>query len=236
MKAFDKCIAISFVLAIVFLIAPAFADDGKAKSASPQKTKESLLVSKRVLGLQTELLFREEKRIAPENEARPSFSFMRISPEMARYLLYASLIVIAIVIILNLRANLWSSSRSQQMERVMQQESAPNLVALRMEKAQVEADEMARQGNFAEAMHILLLQSVGELRRRLNVPIAVSLTSREILHGTAALTPDGRAILADIIGRVEISYFGTHLPDREEYQACRRSFDALVDILRGGNA
>ena len=236
MKAFDKCIAISFVLAIVFLIAPAFADDGKANSASPQKTKESLLVSKRVLGLQTELLFREEKRIAPENEARPSFSFMRISPEMARYLLYASLIVIAIVIILNLRANLWSSSRSQQMERVMQQESVPNLVALRMEKAQVEADEMARQGNFAEAMHILLLQSVGELRRRLNVPIAVSLTSREILHGTAALTPDGRAILADIIGRVEISYFGTHLPDREEYQACRRSFDALVDILRGGSA
>ena len=236
MKAFDKCIAISFVLAIVFLIAPAFADDGKANSASPQKAKESLLVSKRVLGLQTELLFREEKRIAPENEARPSFSFMRISPEMARYLLYASLIVIAIVIILNLRANLWSSSRSQQMERVMQQESAPNLVALRMEKAQVEADEMARQGNFAEAMHILLLQSVGELRRRLNVPIAVSLTSREILHGTAALTPDGRAILADIIGRVEISYFGTHLPDREEYQACRRSFDALVDILRGGSA
>ena len=155
---------------------------------------------------------------------------------MARYLLYASLIVIAIVIILNLRANLWSSSRSQQMERVMQQESTPNLVALRMEKAQVEADEMARQGNFAEAMHILLLQSVGELRRRLNVPIAVSLTSREILHGTAALTPDGRAILADIIGRVEISYFGTHLPDREEYQACRRSFDALVDILRGGSA
>ena len=224
MKAFDKCIAISFVLAIVFLIAPAFADDGKAKSASPQKTKESLLVSKRVLGLQTELLFREEKRIAPENEARPSFSFMRISPEMARYLLYASLIVIAIVIILNLRANLWSSSRSQQMERVMQQESVPNLVVLRMEKAQVEADEMARQGNFAEAMHILLLQSVGELR------------SREILHGTAALTPDGRAILADIIGRVEISYFGTHLPDREEYQACRRSFDALVDILRGGSA
>ena len=236
MKAFDKCIAISFVLAIVFLIAPAFADDGKANSASPQKTKESLLVSKRVLGLQTELLFREEKRIAPENEARPSFSFMRISPEMARYLLYASLIVIAIVIILNLRANLWSSSRSQQMERVMQQESVPNLVVLRMEKAQVEADEMARQGNFAEAMHILLLQSVGELRRRLNVPIAVSLTSREILHGTAALTPDGRAILADIIGRVEISYFGTHLPDREEYQACRRSFDALVDILRGGSA
>lgn len=236
MKAFDKCIAISFVLAIVFLIAPAFADDGKANSASPQKAKESLLVSKRVLGLQTELLFREEKRIAPENEARPSFSFMRISPEMARYLLYASLIVIAIVIILNLRANLWSSSRSQQMERVMQQESVPNLVVLRMEKAQVEADEMARQGNFAEAMHILLLQSVGELRRRLNVPIAVSLTSREILHGTAALTPDGRAILADIIGRVEISYFGTHLPDREEYQACRRSFDALVDILRGGSA
>ena len=235
MKAFDKCIAMAFVLAIVFLIAPAFADNGKAKSASPQKAKESLLVSKRVLGLQTELLFREEKRIAPENVARPSSSFMRISPEMALYLLYASLIVIAIVIILNLRANLWSSSRSQQMERVMQQESAPNLVALRMEKAQVEADEMARQGNFAEAMHILLLQSVGELRLRLNVPIAVSLTSREILHGTAALTPDGRAILADIIGRVEISYFGTHLPDREEYQACRRSFDALVDILRGGS-
>jgi hypothetical protein len=80
-------------------------------------------------------------------------------------------------------------------------------------------------------MHILLLNSVEEMRRRLSTPIAASLTSREIL-ARAGLTPTAGAALADIVGRVEISYFGGHVPGAEEYAACRRSFEKLAGWLR----
>lgn len=229
------------VMAVVTCVPVCFAAEGdnfvaREEIASlQQKAEEALLISKNARGLQTEIPLDAGKPIVAENERWFPFSIPTISKEMAQYLLYASLIVIALAIIPSLRANMWSSSRSQQMERKVQQNAAPSLVAIRMEKAQIEADELARQGNFAEAMHVLLLQSVSELRSRLNVPIAVSLTSREILRGTATLTSDGRAFLADIIGRVEVSYFGTHLPDGEEYLACRRNFDALVNILRQGS-
>ena len=83
-------------------------------------------------------------------------------------------------------------------------------------------------------MHVLLLRSVNELRRRLGVSIAVSLTSREILY-RVALSPAERSHLADIIASVEISYFGPHQPDEEDYLRCRRDFEALSQALRREN-
>ena len=99
-----------------------------------------------------------------------------------------------------------------------------------MDQAQVEAEVMAQAGDYAEAMHILLLQSVGELRRRLDVAIAVSLTSREIMH-KLELTHSARLAFSDIISRVEISYFGSYLPTQADYLACRESFAALALAL-----
>jgi hypothetical protein len=100
-----------------------------------------------------------------------------------------------------------------------------------METAQTGADDLARRGKFAEAMHALLLQSLSELRRHLHAPLAVSLTSREILHHID-LPPEGHAVFADIVERVEISHFGGRRPEAEDYVACRRSFDALARVLR----
>jgi hypothetical protein len=100
-----------------------------------------------------------------------------------------------------------------------------------MERAQIEAEDMARAGDFAEAMHILLLRSVSELRRRVSAPIAESMTSREILK-SVAISPEERAALSEIVAKVEISYFGAHRPEADEYAVCRRGFDALIELLR----
>lgn len=101
------------------------------------------------------------------------------------------------------------------------------------EEAAVAADELARQGRFVEAMHVLLLQGLAEMRQRLDATFADSLTSREILRNVSV--PDhGRAALRDIIARVEWTYFGEHPAGPDDYQGCRRSFDVLTQALQGG--
>lgn len=101
--------------------------------------------------------------------------------------------------------------------------------------AMTAADEVAAAGRFVEAMHVLLLHALAEMRRRRNEHFADSLTSREILRSTR-LSEEGRAALRDIVARVEWSYFGEHPADRADYLACRNSFDVLAQTLAGAGA
>jgi hypothetical protein len=94
------------------------------------------------------------------------------------------------------------------------------------------ADDLARQGRFVDAMHVLLLQGLADIRRHLGEQFADSFTSREILRSTK-LSESGREPLRDIITRVEWTYFGKHPAEREDYLACRASFDALAHALHG---
>jgi hypothetical protein len=97
------------------------------------------------------------------------------------------------------------------------------------------ADRLSRDGRFVEAMHMLLLQGLADVRERLRETFADSLTSREILRG-ARLEPAGRTSLRDIIAAVERTYFGGYPAQAQDYEACRRSFDSLRRALRGGAA
>jgi hypothetical protein len=92
------------------------------------------------------------------------------------------------------------------------------------------ADELAREGHYVEAMHVLLLKSLADIRQRLNEQFADSLTSREIMR-RARLSDAGAAALRDIVLGVERSYFGEHPAGAAEYEACRRRFDALNAAL-----
>jgi len=98
--------------------------------------------------------------------------------------------------------------------------------------AAIAADDLARQGRFAEAMHVLLLQSLGDIRRRLDERFADSLTSREILR-SIRLSDLGRAALRDIVARVERTYFGAYPASGDDYQACRTDFVHLTEAQGG---
>jgi hypothetical protein len=97
------------------------------------------------------------------------------------------------------------------------------------------ADDLARQGRHGEAMHVLLLQSLADIRRRLDEQFADSLTSREILR-SARLPDQGRAALREIIAGVEWTYFGQRPAGSQDYMACRASFDRLAQSLHGAGA
>lgn len=99
-------------------------------------------------------------------------------------------------------------------------------------QAALTADDLARQGHYVEAMHVLLLRAIAEMRERLGIDFAASLTSREILR-RAKLPDTGKASLRDIITRVELSYFGAYPAADRDYAACRESFDRFMGLLGG---
>jgi len=93
-----------------------------------------------------------------------------------------------------------------------------------------EADRLARQGAYGEALHLILLHCVGELRQRLGLGVPISLTSREILR--LSLLPEARrAALSIIVSAVEISYFGGRPVDEATYRLCRQRCE---DVVLGG--
>lgn len=156
------------------------------------------------------------------------------SMEQARFLLWAAVIAGILVLAYSLRDSLPLLDRSR---RIVAANDGlkPGSIPAAMREAQVEADELARLGRFVEAMHVLLLQSLAEMRRRLNIRFADSLTSREILH-RVELPEAGRISLGSIIQQVERTYFGHQGADEADYRACRQNFDALTLALSTGPA
>jgi len=97
------------------------------------------------------------------------------------------------------------------------------------------ADDLAAQGRYVEAMHVLLLQALAEIRTRLNEQFADSMTSREILR-SKTLSDTLRRPLRDVVNRVEWTYFGEHPAEHDDYVACRSSFSELAHALYGAAA
>ena len=95
-----------------------------------------------------------------------------------------------------------------------------------------EADHLAAQGKFAEAVHLLLFRSIEDIQTRKEGRLSNSLTAREI-GGLADLPDRARAALSPIIRVVERSFFGGREVDSEGWQTARASYE---DFAFGGLA
>jgi len=84
----------------------------------------------------------------------------------------------------------------------------------------------AEQGRFDEAIHLLLLGTIEEIRAALEFDTPPWLTSRQIVR-RAPLPDAARAALASLVGEVEKSYFGGRPVGEEEYRICVAWHDEL---------
>ena len=87
-----------------------------------------------------------------------------------------------------------------------------------------EADALAREGRFAEAVHLLLFRSIEDVQERLEGGVPTSLTAREIA-GLGSLPDRARRALKPIIQIVENSFFGGRDVDADGWQSARRSYE-----------
>ncbi len=97
----------------------------------------------------------------------------------------------------------------------------------------IDAEALARTGQFAEAVHVLLLRTLQALSKRTDLPEA--LTSREVL-GTVSLAPPARAALGQLVDAVEITRFGGAPAALADYERCIAAYRAFVGILEGRRA
>ncbi len=87
-----------------------------------------------------------------------------------------------------------------------------------------EADALARQGRFAEAVHLLLFRSIEDIQERVEGGVPTSLTAREIA-GLGKLPERAKRALKPIIQVVERSFFGGRAVDSAGWQEARRSYE-----------
>lgn len=169
---------------------------------------------------------------APEPPQPTSQIRWRIPADVARAILIGALIVGTGFALYAVRDTLprwpYAKPRKGGTPRASPTESAQ---VLRMEASAEDADTLAGEGRFAEAMHVLLLRSLVELRDRIPTLVSDALTSREILQ-RAPLPGDGSVALRDLIDRVEVVHFGRREASSDDYRACRTSYGHLLDAMR----
>jgi hypothetical protein len=230
--ALIAAVAFAAALAQVALVRPVFAQ-------SPQQIEKAASEAARSLDLQLTLPLEEEKKPSEWSwnwslpEWLRNWEFRRPT-DFDSVLLWIVLAVAVGIVLYVLRDALpfgrpkdtgWETPGSG-----VEGARAPQSHA----EASLTADELARQGRYMEAMHVLLLRGLAEMRLHAGEAFADSLTSREILRNTR-LSEAGRESLRDIVIRVEWSYFGEHPVAHSDYAACRQSFDRLVHALHGAS-
>lgn len=90
-----------------------------------------------------------------------------------------------------------------------------------------EADALAAQGRYAEAVHHLLFRSIEDIGRRRPRLVRPALTSRE-LAAAAALPAPARSLFARIALLVERSLFGGRDVDARDWTEARTAYADLV--------
>lgn len=86
-----------------------------------------------------------------------------------------------------------------------------------------EADALAARGDYAQAVHHLLLRSVDDLTRRRPQAVRPALTSRDLARAEA-IPPAPRRLFADIAAVVERSLFGGRSVDAAQWSTCRAAY------------
>ncbi len=176
----------------------------------------------------------------PQEESPQAFKPLVI-PDIVKEIIrivFITLLVVGGLLLLFFLANALPTLRERLKRRAAGQDQvgatpiASDADREHLEIALSEADRLARQGAYGDALHLLLLYCLNEMRRRFGLGLPPSLTSREIL-GLSVLPEIRRLGLSVIVSAVEVSHFGGRSVDETTYQLCRQRCE---DVVLGGVA
>lgn len=179
---------------------------------------------------QTELP-QDKAKLAPEPKPvkKPLFDLGFLGPIFQ--LIFYGLLTLAVVYILYLILNTIIATRRSTVKADKTAET-PDIPAYQpdAETARVlidDADSLAAQGKFAEAVHILLFRSIQDIEDKRPHHVKRSLTSREIAS-LSILSPKARNVFSQIGKLVEKSFFGGGLLSMEDYELSKAAYKAFA--------
>jgi hypothetical protein len=101
------------------------------------------------------------------------------------------------------------------------------LVLARARALLSDADRLAAEGRFAEAVHLLLFRSIEDIDAKRPDAVKPALTSRDILT-LSALPAAARRALGRLVAAVEWSYFAGRPVDATVFSECRRAYEEFA--------
>jgi hypothetical protein len=90
-----------------------------------------------------------------------------------------------------------------------------------------EADRLAAEGAYAEAVHLILFRSIEDIAVKRPGAVRPALTSRDLVEA-APLSEAGRRAFRTIAEAVERSFFGGRRTEQDEFERCRREYEAFA--------
>lgn len=90
-----------------------------------------------------------------------------------------------------------------------------------------EADRLAAEGRYSEAVRVLLHRSIEDIERAYPITIGPAATSREIAR-LEPLSQNGRDVFGRIAQAVETSLFGGRPLDAQRFAECRAAYSSFA--------
>jgi hypothetical protein len=148
---------------------------------------------------------------------------------IVNYLLICLAVVVVVVIALRLLSGEWTLSGRRA------EPSAPEQTPGTARREQLQerldsADREAVAGDWASAIHILLLTSIDLLRRRVGQNVPDAMTSRELV-GEARLPAEVREDFAVLVAAAELCHFGGRAANQSLYERCRSHYERLWGMV-----
>jgi hypothetical protein len=146
-----------------------------------------------------------------------------------KWMFWGSVALVALTIVILVARELWRLRSPVRVVRDppadMRQEWRPTA-----EQARIlleDADRLAAEGRYAEAVHLLLLRSVQDIADKRPRLLRPGLTSREI-GLLDALPPSARAAFAEIARVVELNRFGGRPVTQQDFARCRSDYERFA--------
>jgi len=148
--------------------------------------------------------------------------------EVLRLLVWAGALVGAVLALVYVAQRLFPGALGDPALEEPAEEPAPALSDAPLRDAQA----LAREGRFAEAIHVLLLRAFEQLLRARGISVAPGWTSREVVE-RASYPGQAREALAGLVSAVETCTFGGQPASEDDYRLCADRYRHLAAALGG---
>jgi Domain of unknown function (DUF4129) len=207
---------------IVLVVAVALAGAASAAPAGDQKVRDAVSSVYDWAGYQRELPGEQEP---PKPQPPPRLWHIDLGP-VVNYLLIGLVVVVLMIVALRLLSGEWTFL-SRNVEPPAPEQQAPATTRREQLRERLQsADSEAVAGDWAGAIHILLLTSIDLLRRRVGQDVPDAMTSRELV-GEARLPAGSREDFAALVAAAELCHFGGRAADQSLYDRCRTHYERL---------
>lgn len=155
-----------------------------------------------------------------------------LPPGLAEVLGWIAIAIVAIVALVWLW-RLLADRRASAVVEEPEAETAPALKRAAPSDLLAEADRLAAEGRYSEAVHVLLVGTFGGFAEAGARFVAPPLTSREVL-ADAPLRDSVKAALGELVSVVERAHFAGRTIGRGEFERCRESYRSIAGEIADG--